>query len=118
MNLQELWKIHRQAIQVIESTKYSDEEKKCILTELYSRLAEQYGNLPTKPKKLGRKGTKIHDAYNAITTEPQSLDDILKQFDVSLGTMRQHKRFDPFPDRGKIHTRTVAGTRMVWRESN
>ncbi len=118
MNLQEIWKIHREAIQVIESTKYDNDEKETLLNDLYRKLREEHGVLPAKPKKPGRKGSKIRNAYDAITSDPQSFDDLLEKFDVSINTMRQHKRFDPFPERGKIHTKTIAGTTMVWRESN
>ncbi len=116
MNIQGLWKIHRNAVQVIESKKYSDQEKKQLLTDLYRELTELHGELPSKPKKPGRKSTKIRDAYDAITNEPQSLNDLLTKFDVSMGAMKQHKRFDPFPERGKIHTKTIAKVTMIWRE--
>jgi len=116
MNLQELWKIHREAVLVIESSKYSDEEKEQQLDDLYKQLVNIHGQPQPKPSKRGRKGTKIHDAYDSITTTPQNLDDLLQKFDVSIGAMRQHKRFDPFPERGKIHTKNVAGVMMIWRE--
>lgn len=116
MNLQELWKIHKEAIQVIESNKYSAKEKEKRLFDLYTKLVNEYGVIQPKTRKRGRKGTKIHDAYDSITSTPQNLDDLLQKFDISIATMRQHKRFDPFPERGTIHTRTVAGTVMIWRE--
>ena len=116
MNLQELWKIHRESIHVIESSKYSDQEKEQRLDDLYKQLVNIHGKIQPKPRKPGRKGTKIHDAYDSISTTPQNLDDLLQKFDVSVGAMRQHKRFDPFPERGKIHTKTVAGVMMIWRE--
>ena len=116
MDLQEIWKLHREAVRVIESSKYNDDEKEQLLNDLYRQLTEHHGVLPTKPKKPGRKGSKIRDAYNAITTEPQSFEDLLKTFDVSINTMRQHGRFDPFPERGKIHTKTIAGSTLIWRE--
>jgi hypothetical protein len=117
LDIQELWKIHREGVRVIESGKYSDQEKEQRLADLYRRLVDIHGALPSKPKKPGRKGTRIRDAFDVITTEAQSLDDLLERFGVSLATIRQHKRFDPFPERGKIHTRTIAGRRMVWRET-
>jgi hypothetical protein len=45
-------------------------------------------------KKRGRKGTKIADAFNAITLTPQPVDQFIDQQGVSLAVLRQHKRFD------------------------
>lgn len=116
MDLQELWKIHRESVHVIESNKYSVQEKEQRLIDLYKQLVDIHGIIEPKPKKRGRKGTKIQDAYHAVTYTPQSLDDLLQKFDVSTAAMKQHKRFDPFPERGKIHTKTIAGVTMIWRE--
>lgn len=68
------------------------------------------------PKKRGRKSTKIRDAYDAITKEPQDFEELRNKFDISEVTLKQHSRFDPFQERGKVRTAVVAGKRLIWRE--
>ena len=69
-----------------------------------------------KKRGRGRKGTKIRDAYNSITHEPVNLNQFLEKHDVSENIMKQHSRFDPFPERGKVRTRSVGGVKMIWRD--
>ena len=67
-----------------------------------------------KPK--GARPSKITDAFAAISTEPQPVDDIVQKFEVSLAVLRQSKRFDK-PDSGAVHIRKdkATGVLMVWR---
>lgn len=60
--------------------------------------------------------TKISDTYGAITSKPQDMDALLKKYGLSPNVMRHHKRFDPYQERGRVRTGTVAGVRLVWRE--
>lgn len=46
------------------------------------------------PKKRGRKGTKIAQAFQAITDTPVPVEDFLADHGISLAVLRQHKRFD------------------------
>lgn len=45
------------------------------------------------PQKRGRKGSKITDALLAVPTSPMSVDDFVKEHNVSVAVLRQAKRF-------------------------
>lgn len=76
--------------------------------KLYLQLKAEF-----EPSK--QRGTKIRDAYDAISYEPQDMAGLLKKFGVSPNVMRHHKRFDPFQERGHVKSKEVAGVRLIWR---
>lgn len=76
-----------------------------------------YLHLKDEFQPVKQRGTKIRDAYDAITYEPQDFDALIEKYGVSPNVMKHHKRFDPFQDRGRVRSRNVAGKRLVWREA-
>ena len=70
------------------------------------------------PKKRGRKGSKVADAFKAITTTPVPADTFMIEHKVSCPVLRQSTRFDPFPELGKVRVHQDKTTKilMVWRE--
>jgi len=76
-----------------------------------------------EPKKRGRKGDKIKNAFSSIPTDPIPAEPFAKQHDVSLTVLRQSKRFDTVTDGGKVHVKKVAqadGTKVlsIWRDAD
>lgn len=47
-----------------------------------------------EPKKRGRKGDKIQNAFAAVPVEPVSVESFMATHGVSLAVLRQSKRFD------------------------
>lgn len=70
------------------------------------------------PKKRGRKGTKIQEAFKSIPAAPVAVDDFAKQYGVSVPVLRQSKRFDTAPDLGTVRVKVSkeTGKLMIWRE--
>lgn len=68
------------------------------------------------PKKRGRKGTKINDAFAAITTDPVPAEEFATERGVSLNVLRQAKRFDRTGG-ARVRVKKIDGTLMVFRES-
>ena len=77
--------------------------------------------IPTRErKKRGRKTNRIQVAYANIPYTPIELDTFIKKYNVSQAVMKQHKRFDPFPEKGRIIIKKDKQTKKVfiWRENN
>lgn len=70
-----------------------------------------------EPKKRGRKGTKIAEAFDLIDTTPVAADAFAAQHNVSLNVLRQAKRFDPYADRGRVRVKKIDGTLSIFREA-
>lgn len=72
-----------------------------------------------EPKKRGRKGDKIANAFAAIPASPTPVEAFASSNNVSLAVLRQSKRFDPNPDLGTVHVKKdkESGTLMIWREA-
>lgn len=76
-----------------------------------------------EPKKRGRKGDKIKNAFAAIPNTPVPAEDFAKKYGVSLTVLRQSKRFDTIDDGGKVHVKKVAQNGgadkvlSIWRDS-
>lgn len=73
---------------------------------------------PQRPgKKRGPKSSKIEIAFKNIPTEPVSVTAFAKKHDVSVGILRQGKRFDKH-NRGRTHVKKNKETKelMIWRE--
>lgn len=71
------------------------------------------------PKKRGRKGDKIVNAFGAIPTSPTPAEDFASKHNVSLAVLRQSKRFDPTPDNGLVRVKKDKESKvlMIWREA-
>lgn len=76
---------------------------------------ERHGGVDRSP---GRPGSKITQAYAAIPYDPTPLESFAEQHDVSIAVLRQHSRFDPFGDKGKVRTGKdlKTGVLMIWRQ--
>lgn len=75
-----------------------------------------------EPKKRGRKGDKIKNAFAAITSTPVPAENFVKTHNISLTVLRQSKRFDTIPEAGRVRVKKIAqedGTKIlsVWRDS-
>lgn len=78
-----------------------------------------------QPQKRGRKGNKILQALQSVTTSHVPVDMFIQQYGVSLAVLRQSKRFvaglDPAQAQliGKINVRLDKTTKklMIWREA-
>ena len=78
--------------------------------------AESATAITPEPKKRGRKGTKINEAFAAIGTTPLNAEEFAAERNVSLNVLRQAKRFDK-TGLSKVHVKKIDGTLMVFRES-
>lgn len=72
------------------------------------------------PKKRGRKGTKIAQAFQSIPTSPVPVEDFAKEYNVSIPVLRQSKRFDTSPELGDVRVKLNkdSGQLMIWREAS
>lgn len=76
------------------------------------------------PQKRGRKGDKIVKAFMAVPTTPVSVEEFMKQHNVSLAVLRQSKRFIQKMDQttaqmiGRVNVKQDKSTKqlMIWRE--
>lgn len=80
--------------------------------------AETATKKTTSPKKRGRKGDKIANAFKAIPKTPTEAEKFAADHSVSLAVLRQSKRFDRSPDLGKVRVKKDKATQtlMIWRE--
>jgi len=71
------------------------------------------------PKKRGRKGNKISNAFLAVPAVPVSAEDFITEHGVSLAVLRQSRRFDKSGLDGAVRVKQDKETKtlMVWRES-
>lgn len=71
-----------------------------------------------EPKKRGRKGDKIKNAFLAIPTEPTDAEEFITTHGISMNVLRQGKRFDTSGLEGTVHVRKSkdTGILMVWRD--
>lgn len=72
------------------------------------------------PKKRGRKGTKIQEAFKSIPASPVAVEEFAKRYGVSIPVLRQSKRFDTSPDLGEVRVKVAkeTGKLMIWREAS
>ncbi len=78
--------------------------------------AETATAVTPEPKKRGRKGSKINEAFAAIGTDPIDAEEFAAERSVSLNVLRQAKRFDK-TGLAKVRVKKIDGTLMVFRES-
>ena len=75
---------------------------------------------PTRtPKKRGRKGSKIANAFAAIPAEPTDATAFISEHNISMAVLRQAKRFDRTGLDGAVHVRKdkESGNLVVWRDA-
>lgn len=70
-------------------------------------------------KKRGRKGNNILTAFDQVPATPVDFAEYAAQHKVSTNVLRQIKRHDKFPERGKVFVRKNKETKkmMIWREA-
>lgn len=78
--------------------------------------AETATKVVAEPKKRGRKGDKINNAFLAIGTDPIPAEEFAETRGVSLNVLRQAKRFDK-TGLGRVRVKKIEGTLMVFREA-
>lgn len=80
--------------------------------------AETATKKTSTPKKRGRKGDKIANAFKAIPKTPTEAEKFATDYSVSLAVLRQSKRFDRSPELGKVRVKKDKATKqlMIWRE--
>lgn len=71
-----------------------------------------------EPKKRGRKGDKITQAFAAIPDSPTPAEEFAKTHGVSIAVLRQSKRFDPTASTGIVRVKKDKTSKalMIWRE--
>lgn len=79
------------------------------------KAAETSTRVEASPKKRGRKGSKINQAFSAIGTDPIPAEEFAESQNVSLNVLRQAKRFDR-TGLGRVRVKKIEGTLMVFRE--
>lgn len=73
-----------------------------------------------EPKKRGRKGNKIDNAFLAIPATPTPVDQFSATHQVSVAVLRQSKRFDKHSEKGPVSVKKDkgTGTLMIWRNQD
>ena len=75
---------------------------------------------PTRtPKKRGRKGSNIVNAFGAIPVTPTDAEAFITEHNISMAVLRQAKRFDKSGLDGAVHVRKdkESGNLVVWRDA-
>jgi hypothetical protein len=90
------------------------------VTKVGTKAPESATKRVVAPKKRGRKGTKIAEAFKSIPAQPVPVEDFAKQYGVSIPVLRQSKRFDTSPDLGEVRVKVSkdTGKLMIWREAS
>jgi len=81
----------------------------------------QTATKPTKVlKKRGRKGDKIAKAFLEVPTAPVDFEQYAETHGVSTNVLRQIKRHDRYPEKGKVFVRKNKTTKKmeIWREES
>jgi hypothetical protein len=78
---------------------------------------ETASKVTREPKKRGRKGDKITQAFSSIPSTPVAAEEFAKQHGVSIAVLRQSKRFDSVGGGTvKVKKDKATKTLMIWRE--
>jgi len=73
--------------------------KERLIVHFYSRnLHKHY--VDSVHRKKGRKGDKLRRFFKAVTTEPKHVLDLAEEYELEYTTVKNHRRFDPYPERG------------------
>ena len=69
------------------------------------------------PRKRGRKGTHIADAFANIPETPVSVEQYAVENKISIAVLRQSKRFNKFPEQGEVHVAKNKTTKVleIWK---
>ena len=71
------------------------------------------------PKKRGRQGSNVINAFQAVPTTPTPVEAFSAQYNVSIHCLRQAKRFDQTGLNGAVRVKKdkETGMLMIWREA-
>lgn len=83
-----------------------------VFRELHRTYRHRKLDTTNKKKRCG----KIANVFNVIDTKKRDFHKLQIKYDVGINILIQHKRFDPYPERGKIKTGTINGIKRIWRE--
>ena len=72
--------------------------KSILVTNLYARLISHLYHQTLQPK--GPKSDRLRRFFRAITTEPQDSYDLADRHYIAYTTLKNHRRYDPFPEKG------------------
>ena len=72
--------------------------KSVLVTNLYARLISHLYHQTLQSK--GPKSNRLRMFFRAITTEPQDSYDLADRYHIAYTTLKNHRRFDPFPEKG------------------
>jgi len=109
---------------VVSSTPAATSKKSTATSHTKSSSGKK-ANAPTtatkavrEPKKRGRKGTNIAEAFVAIPSTPVPVEEFASKNNVSLNVLRQSKRFDKSGTGGAVRVKKdkESGTLMIWRD--
>jgi hypothetical protein len=72
------------------------------------------------PKKRGRKGDKLKNAFKQIPATAVDFEEYAATHGVSAKSLRQIKRHDPYKESGKVFVRKekASGRMLIWRDPN
>lgn len=72
----------------------------------------------TSTKSPGRRGSKIAQAFGSLSSEAVDAEEFANTHGVSIAVLRQSKRFDKYPEQGKVRVEKdkQAGKLKIWRE--
>jgi len=71
------------------------------------------------PKKRGRPGSQIANAFKNVPEQPVDFVEYCEQYDVKPTVLRQIKRHDSCPETGRVYVKqSKAGVMEIWRDKN
>lgn len=83
--------------------------------EDYREYVEDVKSFDNSSQKKSKRD-KIANAFKNIPNDFTNAITVAESYGVSLATLRQSKRFDPFQSSGKVVFKTISGIIMVKRE--
>jgi hypothetical protein len=75
--------------------------------DLSSKVIESAAGAAKASKRRGPNSHRVKSLFDALTTEPQPLNDLINKYHVSAHVARQSKRFDTSPEKGQVVIKTL-----------
>ena len=72
--------------------------KERLIIHFYSYIIHK--NYIEEVRVRGPKGDKLKSFFKAITSDPQDVDFLCDKYGLETTTVKNHRRFDPYPERG------------------
>lgn len=69
-----------------------------LIVNYYAHLIHSY--YMEDARVTGPKSDRLRQMFNAITNEPQDAYDLADHHYIAYSTLKNHKRYDPYPERG------------------